>query len=659
MAENVQQTVYQREAPEIEAYKVARMQDALRYVQELQRQGITPPAQTIAGLTSEQQAAGDLIRSGVGSYAPFLQGGLDANQAAQGMISDTAMPFIQESYGQQLEGIADLGQARDLALGQMQDAYQYRDAAMQGFSDASAGIGQAREGVGGQVSAAQQGIGRADQLGQQAAQFGQQGLTDAARSSMPASRRAQTEAIRSGRQAGRISGQGRQGIQDAAGGIAGQISGAQQGLGQATRRARREVGGAQQDLARAGAMGRSTARRGIAQLAGSADQFDPSGIGAFMDPFTRDVIEAEQAEIARLGEKQKMDARAQQAKAGAFGGSRGAIAEAEIGRNVLEQQARTGAQLSSQGYQQAAQQAQQAFEAAKGRQQQGAQLTGQLGQAGAATGLQAASQAGQLGLSAEQLAQRGAGQAGQLGLQGQMSQAQLAENAAKLGISTEQLQAQLAAQGAQTAQNQAKLGMDAAGQGAQLGMGAAQLGQRGAIAGGQLGLSGQEAMAQMSGQQANVAQLGGQMGLQYGQLGQANVAQLADLAQQRGAMGQGIAGLANQTGALAGQLGSLGGQQVQMGAQGQAMRGQDINQLMQFGGMNQQQAQNVLNAQFAADQAAYQAPFQQMAFLTDTASGLPSSQYSITQQQSSSPGFAQTAAGLGMGVAGLNRAGVI
>ena len=34
-------------------------------------------------------------------------------------------------------------------------------------------------------------------------------------------------------------------------------------------------------------------------------------------------------------------------------------------------------------------------------------------------------------------------------------------------------------------------------------------------------------MANMAGQQANIAQMGGQMGLQYGQLGQANVAQLA------------------------------------------------------------------------------------------------------------------------------------
>jgi hypothetical protein len=63
-------------------------------------------------------------------------------------------------------------------------------------------------------------------------------------------------------------------------------------------------------------MGRGTALSGIRQLRGSAEQFDPSGIGAFMDPFTREVIEAEQAEIARLGEQQLNQARAQQAAVG-------------------------------------------------------------------------------------------------------------------------------------------------------------------------------------------------------------------------------------------------------------------------------------------------------------------------------------------------------
>ena len=236
------------------------------------------------------------------------------------------------------------------------------------------------------------------------------------------------------------------GIGSAAEGIAGQVGGAQTGAAEAARRARAQTEMAGEDLRSAGQMGQAAALQGIAGLAGTGAAFDPSDISRFQDPFTQEVIEAQQAEIARLGEQQKTDARAQQIRAGAFGGSRGAIQEAEIGRNVLQQQAKTGAELRSQGFQQAAQQAQSAFEQAQGRRQQAAQLTGSLGQAGAGTALQAAGQAGQLGLSAEQLAQRGALEGGQLGLSGQQglgsllaSQAGIGQNIGQLGLQGQQL----------------------------------------------------------------------------------------------------------------------------------------------------------------------------------------------------------------------------
>jgi hypothetical protein len=237
-----------------------------------------------------------------------------------------------------------------------------------------------------------------------------------------------------------------EGIGSAAEGIAGQVGGAQTGAEEAARRARAQTEMAGADLRSAGQMGQAAALQGIAGLAGTGAAFDPSDIAAFQDPFTQEVIEAQQAEIARLGEQQKRDARAQQIRAGAFGGSRGAIQEAEIGRNVLQQQAKTGAELRSQGFQQAAQQAQSAFEQAQSRRQQAAQLTGSLGQAGAGTALQAAGQAGQLGLSAEQLAQRGALESGQLGLSGQQgigsllaSQAGIGQNIGQLGLQGQQL----------------------------------------------------------------------------------------------------------------------------------------------------------------------------------------------------------------------------
>ena len=101
-----------REAPEIEAYKLGLFQDAQKYIRDLQKAGIQPPAQGIAGFTAEQLAAGDIVRTGIGGYEPYLAGALDANQAAQGMISGTAMPLLQESLAQQQQGISGLEQAR-------------------------------------------------------------------------------------------------------------------------------------------------------------------------------------------------------------------------------------------------------------------------------------------------------------------------------------------------------------------------------------------------------------------------------------------------------------------------------------------------------------------------------------------------------------------
>ena len=123
-------------------------------------------------------------------------------------------------------------------------------------------------------------------------------------------------------------------------GITGEVRGAQTGAGEATQRARAETAAAGRDLRSAGELGRGAALQGIAGLAGTGAEYDPSAASRYMDPFNRDVIEAQQAEIARLGEQQKRDARSQQVRAGAFGGSRGAVQEAEIGRNVLQQQAK-------------------------------------------------------------------------------------------------------------------------------------------------------------------------------------------------------------------------------------------------------------------------------------------------------------------------------
>lgn len=187
-------------------------------------------------------------------------------------------------------------------------------------------------------------------------------------------------------------------------------------------------------------MGRTAAETGIAGLEGTGAMFDPRSAQAFFDPFLEDVVGRTQADIARLGQQQATQARAGAVGAGAFGGSREAVLQGEIARNVLEEQARTGAQLRSQGFQQAQQAAQQAFEQGQQRAQQAAQLTGQLGQIGAGTGLTAAELGGRLGQAQAGLGLTAAQQAGQLGLSAEQLAAQAGLGAGQLGLTAADLQ---------------------------------------------------------------------------------------------------------------------------------------------------------------------------------------------------------------------------
>jgi hypothetical protein len=103
--------------------------------------------------------------------------------------------------------------------------------------------------------------------------------------------------------------------------------------------------------------------------------YTPTSYQQFMDPFTEDVIRQTEQDILRQGAQQQNQARASAVGAGAFGGSRQAVMQGEIGRNIGDQLARTTSQLRSQGFQQAQAAAQQAAN----QQLRQAQLTGQLG----------------------------------------------------------------------------------------------------------------------------------------------------------------------------------------------------------------------------------------------------------------------------------------
>ena len=103
--------------------------------------------------------------------------------------------------------------------------------------------------------------------------------------------------------------------------------------------------------------------------------YDPTSYQQFMAPFTEDVIRQTELDILRQGAQQQNQARASAVGAGAFGGSRQAVMQGEIGRNIGDQLARTTSQLRSQGFQQAQAAAQQAAN----QQLRQAQLTVQLG----------------------------------------------------------------------------------------------------------------------------------------------------------------------------------------------------------------------------------------------------------------------------------------
>ena len=143
---------------------------------------------------------------------------------------------------------------------------------------------------------------------------------------------------------------------------------------------------------------------GAQALGGSMGQFDPgavgedgqTAVGRFMDPYTEQVIKQSEADMMRQNQMQQNQLSAQAVGQGAFGGSRGAVAQGELNRNTADQMARTSAGLRSQGYQQALQGAQTAFGDQASRQQNAASLFGSLGSAYGQTGQGLGSLAGGL-----------------------------------------------------------------------------------------------------------------------------------------------------------------------------------------------------------------------------------------------------------------------
>ena len=122
--------------------------------------------------------------------------------------------------------------------------------------------------------------------------------------------------------------------------------------------------------------------------------------------------------------------------------------------------------------------------------------------------------------------------------------------------------------------------------------------------------------------------------------------QLREQSRQYGA-GLGMQGLQTAL-QSAGALGELGGQQFQ--------QGMDINKLQaQYGGLQQQQVQNILSQQYQDFLTQQQAPFQRLGFMSDMLRGLPLSGSGMQSIYQAPPGALQTATSLGLGAYGLSK----
>jgi len=392
-----EQTIIQREAPEVEALKLGLIRAAKGLAETAPVGGL--PQTQFAGYDPFQDQARTMASSAIGSFAPFLTEAFAGNQQARDMLGDE----VSTAYRNALADYTDAD--RTALLNTMAN----RIAAGIGSEADATGILGAIGDLGGVTTNVRRNI------------FGVPGGASGVLSATDQARAAQELAVTKAREAG-------------------------------------DYGKAQSDAA-------------IAALAGTGGAFDPSAtVSKFFNPYETNVVDRSLADLQRASDIAALQEDANAAQAGAFGGSRAGIVQAERDRNLLDAQARIAAQLRQQGYGQALQQSQQAFEAGQGRQQQLAQLTGQLGQAGAGTQLNAEQlaqqgalgtgqlrlQGGELGLSAEQLAAENARQRGILGLQGasqaasgQAQAGALAGDMARLGLSEAELRANVGLQGAQ------------------------------------------------------------------------------------------------------------------------------------------------------------------------------------------------------------------
>lgn len=82
----------------------------------------------------------------------------------------------------------------------------------------------------------------------------------------------------------------------------------------------------------------------------AAGAMSPANVNSYMNPYTQNVVDTSLGDLNRMRQMSINDVGAQATSAGAFGGSRHGLLEAETNRAAMDQAGQLGAQLRNQGY---------------------------------------------------------------------------------------------------------------------------------------------------------------------------------------------------------------------------------------------------------------------------------------------------------------------
>jgi hypothetical protein len=118
-----------------------------------------------------------------------------------------------------------------------------------------------------------------------------------------------------------------------------------------------------------------TAADAAAGIPGVTTPASGNVVQQYMTPYLQSVLDPQLAAARRQSEIQQQALQSQYGRAGAYGGSRQGVAEAELQRGLLDRMSG----ITGQGYQQAFQQAQGQFNTEQDRQMQAAQQASRLG----------------------------------------------------------------------------------------------------------------------------------------------------------------------------------------------------------------------------------------------------------------------------------------